>query len=228
MSVRLPIVLDDLFPDDLPEFSAIASAWPAHVVKQMLTLVWEGFDQLKVLPRFKQLDFSQDYAQLERSLTDLHMDEITLLWREKGNTFESFIPKHEPWEWHQITNRSARPPSCDLGFVLRSNRRIRWAVEAKVLQSPAAMAAYLADLDKFLDGRSAPFSTESALGAYLISGTADEVFMAIAKKLHGELKLHEDFPSRPHRYSEHERKPAKLPEGMPTAFICHHLVFSLN
>ena len=228
MSLRLPNVFDDLFPDDSPEFSAIASAWPAHVVKQILTLVWRGFDQLKALPRFKQLDFAGDYAQLERSLTDLHMDEITLLWRETGNSFESFIPKHEPWEWHQITKRSACPPSCDLGFVLRSNRRIRWAVEAKVLQSPAAITKYLADLEKFLDGRSAPFSTESALAAYLISGTPDEVFMAIAEKLHGELKLHVDFPSRPHRCSEHERNTAKLAEGMPTAFICHHLVFSLN
>ncbi len=228
MSPRLPTIFDDLFPDSTPEFRAIANAWPAHVVKQILTLVWDGFDRMRALPNFKQLDFAAGYAQLERSLTDLHMDEITLLWRESASKFESFIPKHEPWEWQAITRRSARPPSCDLGFVLMSNRRIRWAVEAKVLESPTAISDYLADLQKYLDGRSAPFAAESALGAYLVSGASDEVFTAIAQRLNCELKPHEDFPSRPHRCSEHERSSTQLTEGMPTKFICHHLVFSLN
>jgi hypothetical protein len=228
MSSRLPTIFDDLFPDTTPEFRAIADVWPAHVVKRMLTLVWEGFDRLKAHVDFKKLDFTRAYAQLERSLTDLHMDEITLLWHETGDSFESFIPKHEPWEWQGLNSRSSRPHSCDLGFVLRSNRRIRWAVEAKVLQSSTAIADYLADLEKFLDGRSAPFSTESALAAYLISGVPEEVFSAIAAKLHCELKRGEDFPSRPHRCSHHERSSEKLSKLMPTAFICHHLVFSLN
>jgi len=183
---------------------------------------------MKALPNFKQLDFSRGYAQLERSLTDLHMGEITLLWGESSSEFESFFPVHEPWEWQAITRRSARPPSCDLGFVLRSNRRIRWAVEAKVLESPNAIADYLADLQKYLDGRSAPFAAESALGAYLVSGASDDVFTAIAQRLNCGLKPHEDFPSRPHRCSEHERSSTQLIEGMPTIFICHHLVFSLN
>lgn len=228
MNPRLPTIFDDLFPDSTPEFRAIAAVWPSHVVKQMLTLVWDAFDRMKALPNFGQLDFSEDYAQLERSLTDLHMDEITLLWRENASKFESFIPKHEAWEWQAITRRSARPPSCDLGFVLLSNRRIRWAVEAKVLKSPIAIADYLADLQKYLDGRSAPFATESALGAYLLSGESDEVFAAIAQRLNCRLKPCEDFLSRPHRCSEHERSSTQLTGSTPAIFICHHLVFSLN
>jgi hypothetical protein len=228
MNSRLPTILDDLFPDSAPEFSAIADVWPAHVVKQMLTLVWDAFDRMKAMPNFRQLDFAAGYAQLERSLTDLHMDEITLLWRENASKFESFIPKHEAWEWQAITRRSARPPSCDLGFVLLSNRRIRWAVEAKVLESPTAIADYLADLQKYLDGRSAPFATESALGAYLVSGASDEVFTAIAQRLNCELKPRKDFPLRPHRCSEHKRSVEQPVAGMPAIFICHHLVFSLN
>ena len=167
MNARLPTILDDLFPDSAPEFSAIAEAWPAHLIAQMLTLVWTGFDRLKALPNFTQLDFTRDYPQLERSLTDLHMQEITLLWRNGSSAFESFIPLHEPWELQAVASRSARPPSCDLGFVLLSNRRLRWAVEAKLLESPDAIADYLRDLQKYLDGRSAPFATESALAAYL-------------------------------------------------------------
>src|SRR5208282_3008269 len=102
MNPRLPTIFDDLFPDSTPEFRTIANVWPAHVVEQMLTLVWDGFDRMKALPNFKQLDFARGYAQLERSLTDLHMGEITLLWGESSSTFESFIPEHEPWEWQAI------------------------------------------------------------------------------------------------------------------------------
>lgn len=228
MNSRLPTIFDDLFPDSTPEFRAIVDTWPPHVVKQILTLVWEGFDRLKGLPKFKQLDFTKEYAQLERSLTDLHMDEITSLWGQNASRFESFIPKHEPWEFHGLKDRSARPPSCDLGFVLLSNRRIRWSVETKVLKSPGAVADYVADLKKYLEGKSAPFSTQAALGAYLTSGKPEEVFTAIQKKIGSKLDPPPDFPLRPHRCSEHDRLPAESAVQMPTTFICHHLVFSLN
>lgn len=227
MSSRLLTVYDDLFPDSTPEFQAIVDAWPPHVVTQILTLVWGGFDRLKALPNFNKLDFSKDYAQLERSLTGLHMDEIELLWCENKSSFESFIPKHEPWEFYGLTDRSARPPSCDLGFVLLNNRRVRWSVEAKVLKSAGAVAEYIGDLKKYLEGVSAPFATQAALGAYLLDDDVKKLFATLAKKLACELKQHPDFPSRPHRYSEHKRPSAKLANGMPTKFICHHLAFEL-
>src|SRR5271165_4965086 len=115
MNSRLRTIFDDLFPDSSPEFAAIANAWPEHVVVQMLTLVWDGFDRMKGLSNFRKLNFAGDYAQLERSLTDLHMDEITVLYRENGSSFESFVPKHEPWEFQNLAERSAQPPSSDLG-----------------------------------------------------------------------------------------------------------------
>jgi hypothetical protein len=225
---RLPTIFDDLFPDSSPEFRAIADAWPSIVVTEILSLVWDGFDQVKALPTFRQLDFSKDYAQLERSLTDLHMSEITLIWREKSTSFESFIPQHEPWEFHGLANPSARPPSCDLGFILLRNRRIRWSVEAKVLESADAVSKYMSDLKKFLSGRSSPYSTESAIGAYLISDAAQELFDTLATKMKCELKSHPAFASRPHRYSNHQRDLNSLQAGMPSAFVCHHLAFELS
>ena len=228
MNSRLPTIFDDLFPDSAPEFRAIADAWPEHVIVQMLTLVWDGFDQMKRLPNFRQLDFSGDYAQLERSLTDLHMDEITVLYAQDGSKFESFVPKHEAWEFENLRNPRARPSSCDLGFVLLSNRRIRWSVEAKVLRSPTAVADYVGDLQKYLDGKISPFSVEAALGAYLIAGRPDDLFTTVATCLGREMTPHKQFVGRPHRVSEHERDTALLRDGMPPSFLCHHLVFSLS
>ena len=227
MSRRTPTILDDLFPDTSPEFAAIADAWPKHVVVEMLTLVWNAFDNLKALPNFKSLDFSKDYAQLERSLTDLHMTEVTLLWK-RGSGFESFIPQHEPWEFENLSVRSARPPSGDVGFVFRENRRLRWSVEAKVLKSSTDIARYLADLKKYLEGKGSPLSTEAALCGYLINGKVEDVFSALQKEIKVALKLLVGFSTRAHRISEHRRDTSEFSVPTPPEFVCHHMLFCLN
>jgi hypothetical protein len=227
MSRRAPTILDHLFPDTSPEFAAIADSWPKHVVVEMLTLVWNAFDNLKASANFKSLYFSKDYAQLERSLTDLHMSEVTLLWK-RGSGFESFIPQHEPWEFENLSGRSARPPSGDLGFVLRENRRLRWSVEAKVLKSSADISRYLGDLNKYLEGKSSPLATQAALGGYVITGKLEDVFNALQIELNVVLRPSVEFSSRAHRTSEHLRDKSKLPPSTPPGFVCHHLLFSLN
>lgn len=228
MSRRVPTILDDLFPDDSPEFAAIASAWSEHTIIEMLTLVWDAFDNMKALPNYKELDFSKNYAQLERSLTDLHASEVTLLFAQRHTGFESFIPQHEPWEFDNLSERSARPPSGDIGFVMRENRRLRWSVEAKVVNSTADVARYLGDLDKYLEGKGAPLATESALGAYLISGEPEDFFASLETAMKLVFKHPSAFSSRPHRTSDHRRDKSKLPTSTPADFLCHHLVFSLN
>ena len=227
MSRRVLTILDDLFPDTSPEFVAIADAWPKHAVVEMLTLVWDAFDNLKKSPNFKSLDFSKNYAQLERSLTDLHMSEVTLLWK-RGSGFESFIPHHEPWEFENLSGRSARPPSGDIGFMMRENRRLRWSVEAKVLKSATDIACYLNDLKKYLEGKGSPLAIEAALAGYLLAGKPEDFFKTIQAKIGSLLKSIEAFSERAHRVSEHDRDKSKLPKHTPSQFICNHLVFSLN
>ena len=227
MRRRVPTLLDDLFPDSSPEFAAVAEAWPAEVVNQMLAMVWEAFDRIRALPNFKTVDFSKGYAQLERTLTDLHASEVSKIYAERHTGFESFIPHHEPWEFESLQSRSARPPSGDVGFVLRSNRRFRWSVEAKVVNDPTDLARYLGDLNKYLDGQSSPLSVAAALAAYLIAGKPADFFSGVQRELKQHLAAHEDLPARDHRLSVHTRKKSKLPPATPPQFTCHHLVFAL-
>jgi hypothetical protein len=227
MSRRTGTLFDDLFPDDLPEFTAISQAWPRDFVLQMLAFVWAGFDALRTSPRFNSLDFSKDYMQLERSLTDLHMLEITLLWKRSAG-FESFIPHHEPWEFEIISDASARPPSADIGFVLASNRRLRWAIEAKVLRSSTDVSRYLADLQKYLEGRGSPLAVEAALAGYQISGETDATFDAIQTSIEVKLTPVPEFSKRAHRESKHIRNKTRLPNVTPRAFCCHHMLFPLT
>ena len=226
MRARASSLHEMLWPDSEAEFATIASAWTDEMILQMLGLVWDGFDQMKA-QHFQGIDFSQRIEQLERGLTDLHMDEISLLWKQRRDGFESFIPKHEAWEFRSRKDASAMPPSTDIGFVLVANRSLRWSVEAKVLEHPADVTRYLADLtDKYLTGRGSPLSLEAALAGYLRTGLPDETFLHLQARLGQPLKTSMAFPNRSHRVSRHQRRLAGRREKVP--FACHHLILDLT
>ncbi len=222
MKRRAPSLHEALFPVDLPEFAAIAELWPKDVVNEMLGLVWDAFDQMKI-QHFKGFDFSQPLEQVERSLTDLHADEITLLWKRRHDGFGSFIPKHEAWEFRNRQSAGAMPASIDIGFVLISNRSVRWSVEAKVLENPADVSRYLSDLaDKYLSGRGSTLSEIAALAGYLRHGDPDDVFTCLQSRLAQTLEPYPEFANRAHRITRHKRQLAGFTDETP--FTCHHLI----
>lgn len=225
MKPRAPSLHEALFPVDLPEFAAIAELWPEDVVNEILGLVWDAYDQMKAR-HFEGFDFTQPLEQLERSLTDLHMDEITLLWKQRRDGFESFIPKHEAWEFRGRKNAASMPPSIDIGFVLEANRAVRWNVEAKVLEESADVKRYLLDLtEKYLSGNGAALSDTAALVGYLLQGVPDEVFPNLQNRLGQALETYPKFADRPHRISHHKRGIGAFVE---TPFTCHHLILGLS
>ena len=226
MRPRTPTLLDDLWPDDSPEFAAVAEVWPAATVRAMLTLAWEAFDALKS-GKFRGIDFNLRREQIERSLTDLHAQEINDRWARSYRKFSAFIPHHEAPEYHGRVSASSKPVAYDIAFVMRSNRRLRWPIEAKVANHPGDLIAYHGDLQKYLSGKGSPYSAEAALAVYLRSGTAEALFAHLRKLVRQTLKPHRDFPRRAHRTTAHTRLPAKLPKGTPPQFTCHHLVFEL-
>ncbi|MCX6848453.1 MAG: hypothetical protein NTY98_06000 [Verrucomicrobia bacterium] len=221
MRPRAPSLHEALFPD-LPEFDAIAELWPKEMVDKMLTLVWEGFDQMKS-KHLCRADFTVDYEQLERGLTSLHIREILLLW----NRFSSFIPIPEECEWRKRASRSSKPLAVDIAFESVANPSVHFAIEAKVLDDSAQVSRYLADLDdKYLSGKASPMVGTAALAGYLRSGLANEVFPHLETRLGQKLETHTPFANRPHRVSRHERT-ASGKSGI-TDFTCHHLILSLS
>lgn len=224
MKARAPSLHEALFPVDLPEFAAIAEFWPEDLVNEMLGLVWDAFDQMKA-QHFRGFDFAQPLEQLERSLTDLHADEILLLWKKRRDGFESFIPKPEAWEFRNRKNAGAMPPSIDIGFVLIENRAIRWNVEAKVLEEPSDVSRYLSDLtNKYLTGIGAALSDTAALVGYLRRGAEEDVFPHLQSRLRLNLQSCAKFAGRPHRITRHLRSVQGF-SNKP--FTCHHLIHGL-
>jgi hypothetical protein len=225
MKPRAPSLHEALFPVDLPEFAAIAELWPEQVVNEMLGLVWDAFDQMKA-QHFKGFDFTQPLEQLERSLADLHMDEITLLWKQRRDGFGAFIPKQEAYEFRNRKSAGAMPPSIDICFVLIASRAVRWNVETKVLEEPSDVTRYLSDLtEKYLSGKGAALSDTAALVGYLRRGLAHDVFPHLQRRLSQPLKPYAKFAERPHRITHHKRAIADFDE---TPFTCHHLILGLS
>jgi hypothetical protein len=104
-----------------------------------------------------------------------------------------------------------------------------WPAEAKVLNSPRALADYLADIrEQFVTCRYAPFSSSGAMLGYLLDGSELETLTNIGARLGVEF---EDSPRRTpprfHRSSAHDRT---VPAGKayPTPFRCHHLILGFH
>jgi hypothetical protein len=76
-----------------------------------------------------------------------------------------------------------QPPEYDLAYVLRADERIMWPLEAKVLETDGDVGEYIKDLkNEFLTCRYAPFSSEGAMLAYLLSGKPEIVFGNLAQR----------------------------------------------
>jgi hypothetical protein len=227
MSRRIETLYGHAFPN-APEWSAIADAWSSDAVESMLSLVWDGYDQMKS-KILSKVDFTQPIHQLERALTSAHATEITKLWKASQNGFESFLPKHEPWEQSSITSPSAMPPSYDFGFENVNDPRLLWPIEAKVLANPDDVKRYLDDLNlKYLSGKGAPFSTEAGLLGYLREGQAIDAIESIQKALGTNLKLFPPFANRLHHISEHPRSMPGIQDGAGHIFVCHQMIAPLT
>ena len=137
---------------------------------------------------------------------------------------EPFYVQHTPYERETKKPSPAQPPEYDLAFVFRADERIMWPMEAKVLETPNAVADYVRDVrHEFLTCRYAPFSDSGAMLAYLLTGSPNDVFPTLARKLPCTMNPVIEHPSRPNRVSRHSRT---VPPGKPypKAFDCFHLV----
>jgi hypothetical protein len=202
--------------------------WSSRQANQFLDLVWKGIDLF--MKDFPPIDFTKDVEQVERDITQLLEPRI----RRNMSGDEPFYVQHESWEMETRKPAPAMPPSYDIAFVM-NNERLKFPIEAKVLPTDGEVSKYISDVkDAFLTCYYAPFSYEGAMLAYLLSGTTQKAFQNIEKSLNSKnstkikLNRHPKFPSRPHKFSEHDRQvPQGKERNYPTRFRCHHLIFEL-
>ena len=197
-----------------PEFVSLAGRWCANQSANLLASVWQGYDLLSSEPpsRFDRRD-------LERSITQL----LELRIRKVMSGDEPYDVQHSPRERETMKSRG-QPPEYDLAYVLRADERIMWPLEAKVLETDGDVGEYIKDLkNEFLTCRYAPFSSEGAMLAYLLSGKPEIVFGNLATKIPCRLTAHQDSWGRHHKTSDQQRQVEKG-KPYPKDFCCHHLI----
>jgi hypothetical protein len=189
------------------ESAAQAQRWAEDVSAQVIDWAWRGFDQLRD-QHLNQVDFEQPLEQLERDLTSKHFISINQLWAMETGGFSSISPHHEYPENETRPPAPGRPPAYDLAFVWVENQRVAWPIEAKVVQTPKAIAAYVGDVEKFLGGTAAPLTGRGGLIAYLLAGEPAEFFDELQAHVHAKLEIVPAFQARAHRLSHHQRNQA--------------------
>lgn len=219
---RRPTIAELRWPET-PEFVEAAELLAENVVETMTNALWNGYDKLRedvlvALGRYEPGD------EMERQVTLLLHPRVS----DTLSGFEPFTCHHAYREFETRLPAPAQAPEYDLAFVLRSNPRVCWPVEAKVVATDRTIAAYVADIrDQYLSCRYAPFSAGGAMLAYMITGTAATFFDNVA----GALSCRMDTPSwagsRAHRSSVHERSVPKA-ERTPRTFECHHLAMPIR
>jgi hypothetical protein len=198
-----------------PAFVKLARAWMQAPADTLLTLVWAAYDNMRATPP------PIDARSLERSITQRLEARIN----DAMSGDEPFRVQHGAFEYETMAQPPAQPPQYDIAFVLRSDERLMWPLEAKVLETAGQLSEYLEDVrDQFLTCRYAPFSGSAAMLGYLLSGDASEALAGISKKLGCEMHPPSGHSStRPHRTSHHVRT-VPIGKSYPSDFVCHHLV----
>jgi hypothetical protein len=208
---------------DVSDFTIIANEWREEASNVLSSFIWEAYELLKneVLD---QIDSSQIEAELERSITQLLEPRI----RKVMTGFEPFFVQHGVYENETRKDSPAQPPQYDIAFVLNSNQRVMWPCEAKVLYTDGTVAEYINDIkNEFLTCRYAPFSSEGAMLGYLFSGSPDNVFDNLEKKIPCKLIHLTQTSDRPQRYSDHIRQ-VKIGKSYPVHFRCQHLILQIT
>jgi hypothetical protein len=194
---------------------ALAADWCGNQSALLLGFVWQAYDMLQ-----SDIPAAVDPDDLERSLTQLLEPRI----RKAMSGDEPFDVQHGPYERESKMPAPAQPPQYDLAFVLYTDERVMWPIEAKVLRTAGTVSQYVADVEEqYLTFRYAAFSSEAAMLGYLLSGEPEAAFRRIASRLHCRLLSHASFGNRPHRISRHNRTPPSG-KGYPRRFTCHHLI----
>lgn len=181
---------------------------------RFLGYIWSAYDDLR------KSSVVIDGRDLERSITQLLQPRVA----KELSGDEPFYIQHGPFERETMRAPPAQPPEYDLAFVLRAEERIMWPMEAKVLDTPGSVAAYVRDVnEEFLTCRYAPFSGSAAMLGYLLTGSPKDALEAISIKLGVTLDQVKDRPPETSRCSDHNRNvPAGKP--YPTGFRCYHLL----
>lgn len=148
-----------LWPETL-EFVSFLEQVTGEASVALLTMVWKGCDLL--MGDLATIRLSEPFADLERDLTQQLEKRI----RRVMTGFEAFEIQHGPYERESRKPPPAQPPQYDPAFSLRTNERVMWPIEAKVLVDAGGIGEYARDVqEEYLTCRYSPFQAKERCSA---------------------------------------------------------------
>lgn len=201
-----------------PDFLSAVVNWMSGCETTFVDHIWTGFETME------RRSPPIDGRDLERSITQ----NLDVMIRDAMSGDEPYYMQHGPYERETMARPPAQPPAYDLAFVFRADPRIMWPIEAKVIETPGAIAHYLADIrDQFLTCRYGPFSPSGAMVAYLLQGQPSDMLENVQARLGNPIEHTQGNDGRAHAKSTHMRD---VPQGKhyPPVFGCYHVVFTFH
>lgn len=208
---------------------AAGLAFQEDLVKGLLGLVWEAYDEL-ARTDYHRVEWSLDLRNVERNLTKGVSRVLQVKLRTFRDGYHALTVQPEQQEFATQRSNQGQAPTYDIAFEWNGDDRVMWGVEAKVLlddrDTEGGPGEYVREgVNRFLERRYAPFVQSGAMLAFLRSGSAVAVAGHVASRLGVGLTTSDAFPERRHWVSAHSRDTA---DGSGTeSFTCHHLVFEL-
>ncbi len=227
LSLARRLTVQDARHGKPPGADALIARWNESMTRTLLEFVWRGYDALLAVT-LARVRWDADYREVERSICQAFDPMI----RDAMTDHAACYIQHAPYEYESGFDGRAQSPQYDLAFVLYSDPRIMWPLEAKVLNTDRDTERNLKNYIDTVKGRYltcyyAPFSNGGAMLGFLKVGDSAAVLDHIEARLASALIPYAPFPNRPHRVSAHPRTvpPGK---GYPADFHCHHLILALS
>ncbi len=216
-------------PRNIPEASRpdlsnlnLSDKWNRDWLNCALDIVWQAYD--KLMQSYKDKGKNAK-TEIENQITS---DLILEAQDVKYDVLEGFSAA----EFRKIKFQNQPPDkrkSNDFGVFFGNDDKAVFIFEAKKIDSLTDKAkgikSYIEDLKAYLNEYYISHLPESALIAYLHTGTSDKMFELIEKILKTKLKKYTYFANRPHKTSEHKKTSST---SIQPNFLCHHLIFEMQ
>lgn len=201
----------------------LGKQWNEGWVNSMFEIVWQAYDNL--------LGY---YNENSKKIKDESEDEITFALLRHTDIVKDYFPAiFKKLKFHNQPPDKSKPRNRknntnDIGvFFAKEIEKPEFIFESKKISTLTenGISSYKEDLDAFLDEYYGLHLSESALIAYLHTGTPENMFELVKNLIKTKLTQFSNSINRPHKTSNHKKTVAnaKSPD-----FLCHHLIFEMQ
>lgn len=197
----------------------LGNEWDEDWISCVFETIWQAYDNLM---KFYKSSGKKAKDEFENQITsDLVINAEDI----KFDVLEGYSPA----EIRKLKLQNQPPDkrkSNDIGVFFGIDDKPVFIFEAKKIDilTEKGINSYKEDLDAYLEEYYGSHLSESALIAYLHTGTVDTMFGLIKKVIKTKLTNFYNPSKRPHKTSKHK----KIKSGtIEKDFLCHHLIFEM-